>query len=166
MYVQYLQLYDTPEMPDWGILTLINVIEGAGRRFEVPRGFAGACRVYTDWTAYPRIQVGHLSLQVGGPFIVGGQQRHSSHQSGVDVDIRYLRTDAQELPLDLASGDSAYYDLYGTVDLMRCFTADPRVQLIYYDSARTMIANDALSAGRLVDWPGHANHFHVRVRAN
>ncbi|HEX9727410.1 MAG TPA: hypothetical protein VGA37_02760 [Gemmatimonadales bacterium] len=166
MYVEYLQPYDTPEMPDWGVRALINVIEGAGRRFEIPLGFPGACRILTEWNSMPRMQVGHLSLQAGGAFIVDNVQRHVSHQSGVDVDVRYLRTDGFELPLNLAGPDSLKFDLNRTVDLMRCLMSDSRVVLMYYDSAHTGIVNDPLSAGRLVDLAGHSDHFHVRVRPN
>jgi len=81
------------------------------------------------------------------------------------VDVRYQRNDGQELPLDLATGDSVYYDAARTADLMWCFMTDPRVVLIYYDSARTGIVNNPSRPGLLVDQAGHANHFHVRVRA-
>jgi hypothetical protein len=159
MYVGFLAQGETPNTEDWGILTLINVIEGAGRRFEIAPGFAGACRVYTEG-ALPRLQVGDLSKQQGGPF-----PPHRSHQSGVDADVRYLRDDG-EGPMNFREhADSIHYDLYRTVDLMRCFMTDPRVQLILLDTALAGIANDGLSAGRLVHDTAHFNHFHVRTRA-
>ena len=44
----------------------------------------------------PRIGIGHLSLRGGGP-----TPEHSSHQNGLDVDIRPVRNDGRE--------ESVYY---------------------------------------------------------
>jgi hypothetical protein len=156
---------DAAQTDDWGIRTLLNVIEGAGRAFQNPRGFPGTCRYYTEWAALPRIQVGDLSLQYGGAFgQCGTPTGHCSHQNGTDVDVRYLRTDGFEIGLNLATADSVKYDILQTLDLFSCFMRDPRVIRIYYDSARTGILNVPERPGLLVDAAGHSNHFHVRVR--
>ena len=157
---------DAAQTDDWGILWLLNVIEGAGRAFDKPPGTAGTCRVYSGLTAFPRIQISDLSLQNGGQFgVCGSSNGHCSHQNGVDVDVRYLRNDGLEQPLDLATPDSVKYDILRTADLFWCFMMDPRVVLIYYDSARSGIRNRPSQPGLLIDQGGHSNHFHVRVRA-
>ncbi len=48
--------------------------------------------------ASPRINVLDISRQGGGPFLP-----HGSHQNGLDVDIRYVRNDGQDGPLDLGT---------------------------------------------------------------
>jgi len=163
MYVHHFGT-DSPQTDDWAILALLNVIQGAGRRFEIPQGFGGTCRAYTDYSPFPRMQIGDLSLQNGGQFGVCGGNGHCTHQNGVDVDVRYLRSDAAEQGLDLASADSIYYDILQTADLLYCFLLDERVELIYYDSARTGIDNPP-GFQILTNAQGHSNHFHVRIRA-
>jgi hypothetical protein len=154
---------DPQQSDDWGILTLLNVIQGAGRRFAQLRGLPESCRFYTDFASVPRIQVGDLSLQAGGQFGVCNGGGHCSHQNGTDVDVRYLRTDGHEQPLNLDSPDSVNYDVYQTMDVLYCFMLDPRVELIYYDSLLTGILNPEGSQ-ILTHRAGHADHFHVRVR--
>ena len=44
----------------------------------------------------PRVVIGDMSLQHGGPFVGYGGLGHKSHQNGLDVDIPYPRKDGAE----------------------------------------------------------------------
>lgn len=155
---------------DWGIGNLLNSILQTGQRWD---GYAWdpqfPCRSASnsvDWTPANRIGVldlsqGNVTTRVfGGPFMEGGYLQHSWHRQGLDVDVRYLRTDRFEDRLDVYE-DPAHFDIYGTVDLLNCFLALPNVELIFMDLDDTGIIPDP--QGRVQHLVGHTNHFHVRI---
>jgi murein endopeptidase len=94
-----------------------------------------------------RIGVGDISLEGGGLF-----SPHSSHQRGLDVDIRPMRNDAVEGPVSIGS---PRYDRNATDSLIRTIQRDPRVERILF--------NDSQIEG-VRPWPGHDNHIHIRLR--
>jgi hypothetical protein len=93
------------------------------------------------------------SRQFGGYF-----SPHSSHQNGLDVDIRYIRNDGSEAPLNIAGPDSIYYDPDATVSVMNCLIANANVSMIFIDSVHA-----GLSGSILHNLAGHSDHFHVRI---
>lgn len=132
---------DSLDSDDWGVLHTINMIEGAGRDW-----------LGDDMTP-PRVGVGDLSLRYGGPW-----PDHSSHQNGLDVDIRYVRNDDLDTTLNIAEIDSVYYDLRATIILMNCLVDNGNIQVIFHDSVHSHVVG-----GPLMHWPGHSTHFHVRI---
>ena len=160
--------WDRPDSNDWGILALVNEIEGTSRQWTDPFPATDACSRYTCTFCNDRpvrarqFGTGDMSKYGGGYWLDSdGFERHSWHQNGTEVDVRYLRTDHAAQPLNLLSGDSIFYDLLSTVDLLRCFIATGRVEHILIDTAHTHIAPDGL--GIVVHDAAHYNHFHVRV---
>jgi hypothetical protein len=155
---------DAAETDDWGVGPLLLVIEGTGRRWDDHQG--GGCRYYTSWEANPRIMTGDMSLQRGGYF-----SQHEDHQNGLEVDVRYQRTEfstSAEQPMNLGDTTSAKsYSWERTADAMRCILADPRVIRIIYDSIDTDIWNSDIGGnGRLLHDVNrkHRDHFHVRIK--
>lgn len=75
------------------------------------------------------------------------------------MDFRYVRNDAQDHSLNIAS-DQRYYDTAATAYLMNlfAFSTSASVQVILYDSV-----NAHLVGGPLLHWPGHSDHFHIRI---
>jgi hypothetical protein len=135
---------------DWGVLHLINMIEGAGRLW--------------DWNSYPppRIGVGDLSKgdqysqQFGGYF-----WPHDCHQNGTEGDFRYVRNDSQEVGLNIGSADSIYYDVEATVALMEYLFANSNSIYIIV-SPHCHITFIGITA--VYDQTGeHDTHFHLRI---
>ncbi len=151
-YYHYNPDKSTIDTDDWGVLHLINMIEGAGRLW--------------DWRGHipPRIGVGDLSWgnqytqQFGGPW-PGGE--HQWHQNGTEADFRYVRNDGQELGLNIGSADSIYYDVEATVTLMEYLFANSNSIYIIV-SPHCHIAFIGITA--VYDQTGeHDNHFHLRI---
>ncbi len=94
--------------------------------------------------------IGQISKRGGGPM-----PPHQSHQLGVDVDIRPMRTDGQNLAVTINDGA---YDRATTTDLISLWWQMAPVQLILFNDPTVVAAN--LSR----PFPGHGNHFHVRLR--
>lgn len=132
---------DPVDTDDWATLAAINTTEKASWK----------------WTnVVIRFGVGDMSTQYGGTF-----PPHASHQNGLDIDFRYLRNDAQEIPLDISTADSIYYDPQITANLMNLLieTSGNTVTHIFVD---TNYAH--LTGSLLVHDTGHRNHFHIRIQ--
>ena len=119
----------------------------ASRRWGRDYFVYGIMRVGSDWasTGKPRIGIGDLSLENGGN--ISG---HVSHEKGVDVDVRPVRTSGE-------SGvtiHSSSYDRAGTQTLVNLFRQHNPVTMIFF--------NDASVSG-VQNWPNHDDHLHIRV---
>jgi|GEM_PF-2578248 len=132
---------------DWGVLHLINMIEGAGREWHD-----------NNWWP-PRISVGDMSLRYGGPF-----PPHGCHENGLEVDIRYVRNDGLEVGLNLGTADSIYFDVSATVALMSYLLDNSNSIKIYLSSyCRGKIIFTAIDT--VYDTTGgHDDHFHWRIQ--
>jgi hypothetical protein len=159
--------YDQPDSNDWGTGSLINAIEFVGRERDPVLSSTPDCydrSVAAQRTPATRFAVGDMSKRGGGAWYhsYDGATRHGSHQNGRDVDIRYLRVDRNEMPLDISLSPSSY-DTAGTLDLMECFVWSLRIDLIYVDSASLGFWNPSGQNRPLVHLSGHKSHFHVRI---
>jgi murein endopeptidase len=136
---------DPVDADDWGSLALVSCIEAVGRAWEATGR---------------RINVTDLSQRPGGKF-----RPHRSHQNGLDVDLRYVRKDGQDAPLDLRRNPEAY-DTLATQELLRLFLQHCDVNLIFSDTGRLGFTDQELDPGRnvLTQAPGHSNHFHLRLK--
>ena len=150
-YYHYNPDKSTIDTDDWGVLHLINMIEGAGRLW------------YTNSYPPPRIGVGDLSngdqytQQFGGYFYP-----HSSHQNGLDVDIRYVRNDGLEIGLNLAdSTQLQYFDEEATKALLMYLIANADIDSIFVDGVHSTLTQMGYSF--IVHKSNHSDHFHVRI---
>lgn len=123
----------------------------AGSRFGLPETIRALLAIGAAWQRIrpggPRIQIGDLSLEGGGPI-----RGHRSHQRGVDVDIRPIRNDGVEGPVVYQSPSYSRALTQQLVDLIRA-NGVLRVQYIFF--------NDPNVTG-VRKWPNHDNHLHVR----
>lgn len=135
---------DPVDHDDWGTLDLIQCIEATGRRWDEDYNF--------------RFGFGDMSLQNGGSF-----PPHASHQNGLDMDMRYIRTDGQQLPLDIST-QSSLYDVEATVNLMNFLIQESSITVtdIFVDTNYAQIVNQ--TGNILQHASGHTNHFHVRIQ--
>lgn len=133
----YYQKYNTPG-EDWGKPALVNMLIAVAQSWQS--------------TGKPKIQIGDLSgkcRQAGG---------HASHDRGIDVDI------------DLPGGmmvDGSRYNPQLAIDLAKEFITCGATDIGYEDPQVLQTVNAWASEngypGRIKDWSGHADHFHVRI---
>lgn len=117
----------------WGTPTMVYGLERIGRRWASEQ--AGA----------PRMGIGDISAQNGGK--ISG---HASHQRGVDVDVRPVRTSGESAVTRFQSS----YSRTRTQALVRMFRAELPITHIFF--------NDPNVSG-VSRWPNHDNHFHART---
>ncbi|WP_217923214.1 penicillin-insensitive murein endopeptidase [Miltoncostaea oceani] len=98
-----------------------------------------------------RLGIGDLSRRDGGSF-TGPVVGHASHQNGLDVDIRLVRSDDAEAQVGPDSYDRAATQLV--------------VDRLVAQGASLVLIGPSLDlhgpAGVVVRWPAHDDHLHVR----
>jgi len=126
----------------------------------------------------PPLLIGDLGQARGGPT----PSDHGSHQSGLDVDVSYVRPpDAAREPLTVAARESMRFppvvdlekqtvnDLWNDriVELLSLAASDPAVDRIFVNPVvkreACVRAPGAPWLRRLRPWWGHHDHFHVRL---
>jgi hypothetical protein len=104
---------------------------------------------FADHRSGPLIGVGNISKQGGGPV-----PPHSSHQTGLDVDFRLLRTDGARIGITFRSPS---YSRTRTQALVNTIRSNPILQV------KLILCNDDRLQG-VQPWPGHDDHLHVRFQ--
>lgn len=118
-------------------------------------------QVGMDWRDHPvyagvaPMQVGDISIRNGGNF------GHAEHENGLELDVRYLRTDGQVGPLDLGEANvppPTAYDQARTQALINFWIANGAVSILVDENA-------GLTGTGITPDPrdNHYNHFHVRL---
>jgi penicillin-insensitive murein endopeptidase/putative peptidoglycan binding protein len=129
--------YTTPGRTpkQYGLVETIRAITTIAARWEIanPGG--------------PRIGIGDISKKGGGPL-----SGHASHQKGVDVDIRLVRSDGKEGPVTC---QDSFYSPRLTQKLINLIHANGILKVQY------IFCNDRRLKG-VSCWPNHHNHLHVR----
>jgi hypothetical protein len=101
---------------------------------------------------YP-FEVGQISKLHGGESAGGS----SSHQNGLDVDVRYIRTDHRQEAFSFNNGSSGY-DQVATQDLVDLFLSQGAILIVGVNDAQL----DTGSIHFQHEPNRHHNHFHVR----
>jgi hypothetical protein len=97
--------------------------------------------------------VGQISKADGGDSEGGS----SSHNNGLDVDVRYIRTDHTGGSLNVVTSPSSY-DQTATQELVDLFVGEGATHIITVPEAGLSSG----SAQLVYDAPRHNDHFHVR----
>lgn len=107
-------------------------------------------QICRDWFRNQRylVGIGDMSFVDGAPM-----PPHTSHRDGRNVDIRPMRLDHANQPIDIFS---AQYDREATRLLVQALLAHANVQQILF--------NDNQIAG-VTPYAGHDNHLHVKTRS-
>lgn len=95
--------------------------------------------------------IGQISLKGGGEM-----PPHKSHRVGLDVDVRPMRTDSANEPVNITDSK---YDRATTTELIALWWKKAPVQSLFFNDP-TVIA-----AGLSQFVNGHHHHFHARLRA-
>ena len=130
-----------------------------------------------DMAGVGKVFIGDLSQPRGGPAPNG----HSSHQTGLDVDIWYRATkapakvrDSLEVPLTALSVVDRRRKALNrhwtpkVAELLRMAASDARVARIFVNPVIKQelcktVEGDRTFLSRLRPWYGHDDHFHVRM---
>ena len=96
----------------------------------------------------PRLVIGDISREDGGPM-----NEHVSHQNGLDVDIRLVRSDGVEGPADPST-----YDPGLTQELLDRLIA-MGAQYVFVGPSLDLHG----PPGIVVNWPNHDDHLHWRI---
>lgn len=107
---------------------------------EAAREFYGAERL--------KLGIGDISLQRGGEM-----RGHTSHQKGLDIDIRPLRLDGKEARCDIRESTYSRVRTQKLVDILR---RDPNLSMILFNDTQILGVQKA---------NGHDNHLHVRYKS-
>lgn len=138
----------------------------------------GAEVVKKYYPAGDRMLIGDVAGINGGK--AGG---HSSHQNGLDADISFFNVDRRNsaageatmfTPMVSGGKISSKFDLERNYLLLKGLFGTGRVSRVFVDAAvKKALCAFAKSKGedvttnnifrRLTPYPGHANHFHVRI---
>lgn len=137
------------DFDDWGVLTMINMIEGAGRDW------------YGAGEPPPNINVGDISK--GNPSTQqfgGAWDDHAWHQNGLDLDVRYCRKDNANAPLNVRNSPQDY-DTTGTARLMNTVFNNGDFALIVVSPYCGLIFENL--EVRIDTLNKHNDHFHVQI---
>ena len=94
--------------------------------------------------------IGQISKRGGGPM-----PPHKSHRLGIDVDVRPVRTDGENAPVEITD---PHYDRAKTTALISLWWEHAPVQMVLFND------ESVIKAGLSRFFDGHHNHFHVRLR--
>ncbi len=110
---------------------------------------------------HPTPRIGILDISKapsGGPF-----PPHEEHQNGLDIDVRYIRTDGAEQALNLADpNQKPLFDKAKTIELLRLFANNGSLYRILVSPLAGITSADVPGAN-IVELSGHDNHFHVSL---
>ncbi|MDD5425002.1 MAG: penicillin-insensitive murein endopeptidase [candidate division Zixibacteria bacterium] len=112
---------DVMDTDDWGVLHMINMIESAGREWS-DNG------LFPPLIGVGDISRGDLTMQeFGGDW----NPDHTSHQNGLDVDVRYLRKDDLNNSLDLSRPEQfEIYDYSATITMLNRFIFNGNIEVV------------------------------------
>jgi hypothetical protein len=141
---------DPAETDDWGGK------ESTGRLIEI---------VGAQWTPNPRFGYLDVSRQLGGQFLP-----HDEHQNGLDIDLRYVRNNGTEGPLDFDNPTQAsLYSRDLTIQLLNLFATNGTLDKIIVSpnagisSADVPGVNVVIDNGTPTKAREHQNHIHISL---
>ncbi len=132
-YYSYAQFRDK----QFGLPKTIKAIEAIGKAW------------FQNHRTGPVIGIGNISKKGGGPV-----PPHKSHQTGLDVDFRLLRTDGARIGITFRDPN---YSLARTQELINTILNNSVL------SVALILCNDNRLKG-VQPWPGHDDHLHVRFK--
>ncbi len=128
------------------------------RRWALPETIKALTQIGNRWSSKhpfgPRIIISDISKQGGGPLCFNNGRCHTSHQVGLDVDIRPIRKDMNDSSRKLCYKDSSYSSelTRELIDIIRNNGVLKVKNIAFLDP----------SIPNLSRWKRHGCHLHVR----
>lgn len=122
--------------------------EGRGQ-YAHPRLISLIQEVASHWTSLDtrKFGIGNISLADGVPFAP-----HRSHMSGLDVDVRPIRTDGRCIPCTFRD---RMYDREATAQLIALFRRFAEVKHVLFNDVKI---------GGVIRAAHHDDHFHITIK--
>jgi len=139
-----------PQAPEDAGYYVYGTPPNGGGQYAHPAMMTMLLFVEREWAAIDRRKFG-----VGNISLAGGEkyEKHATHRSGLEVDVRPLRKDGRNDKVFWYQHD--LYDHDATARLIALFHA--------YPSVRTILFNDT-SIPFVKPFKDHDHHFHVHLR--
>lgn len=112
-------------------------------------------QVEREWQAIDdrRFGIGNISMAEGRKY------EHSTHQKGIEMDIRPVRKDKVVGQAARVSRFDAKYDREATIKLVRLFLQHPMVRTVYFNDDKLQQA----CGGRVRSMKDHDDHLHIEI---
>jgi penicillin-insensitive murein endopeptidase len=122
---------------------------GGAAQFAHPKLLSLLYRIESLWQAQDdrKLGIGNISKARGIKM-----KDHRSHRSGLDVDVRPLRRDGENMRV---TRFDKLYDRVATAELIGLFLDSGEVDVVYFNDLRIRSVKFLI---------GHDDHFHVTVR--
>ncbi len=88
----------------------------------------------------------------------GGEMPGASHENGLDLDLRYIRTDKAKKGVEITDSQ---YDREASKSLIKLFLNHSSVTHVFTSDGTL---RNQLNDSRVQNWAGHDDHFHVRIK--
>jgi hypothetical protein len=135
---------------NYGTLELMNFLERVGRKWNQLHPYPPG----------PRMGLGDASLQYGGDYTDCHGNHHMQHQNGLEVDVRYIRNNQTEGPVDFNDpSTNIYYSRTMTQELVNLFIGLAPLGGVTILSADQQLQGIEYRAD-------HTNHMHVWIVAD
>lgn len=129
------------------------------RRWGLPETIEALQEIGSVWymthSIGPRIIISDISKRGGGKLCFSNGNCHTSHQIGLDVDIRTMRNDGKDTLPSAVSYNSKNYSLKLTRQLIELIRNNGILKIKTIGFLDPRIPN-------LSRWSGHSKHLHVR----
>lgn len=98
--------------------------------------------------------IGNISLAEGRKY------EHATHQKGLEMDIRPIRTDKLTGQSARVSRFDTIYDREATIKLLHLFLEHPMVGKVFFNDDKVQQA----LGGRVRSMQGHDDHIHIEIK--
>jgi murein endopeptidase len=138
-----------PQAPEDAGYYVYGTPPAGGGQFAHPAMMTMLFFIEREWAAIDKRKfgVGNISLADGVPY-----EKHATHRSGLDVDVRPLRKDGRHDPVFWYQHD--LYDHDATARLIALFHAYPGVEKILFNDTSIPFVRP---------FKDHDHHFHVKL---
>lgn len=138
-----------PQAPEEAAYYTYGTPQGGAGQFAHPALMTLIFIVEWQWQAIDKRKfgIGNISLTGGATF-----KGHSTHLSGLEVDVRPMRRDGLRQPVEYFQKG---YDRDATAKLIHLFRTNGAIALIYFNDSQIPFVSPLAN---------HDNHFHVKLR--
>lgn len=142
-------LFMIPQAPEDAGYYVYGTPGGGAGQYAHPAMMTAILRVEREWQTIDNRKFGVGNISLAGGVQYGG---HSTHRSGLEVDVRPLRKDGRQIPVYWSQNG---YDRAATAKLIELFRTYASVVLVYFNDNHIPLVT------HLAD---HDHHFHVKLR--
>jgi len=154
----YFMLPQAPEDAGYYVYGNVGGVPGTGHLAQYAHPFLLSvifC-IERTWQAMDdrKFGIGNISLAEGRKY------EHATHQKGLEMDIRPIRTDKLTGQAARVSRFDLIYDREATTKLLHLFLEHPMVSKVFFNDDKVQQA----LGGRVRSMRGHDDHIHIEIK--